>query len=216
MDPVPLPELLGRNVRVLRKALGMSQEDLADAMRGIGFGWVRQTVEESESGRRDATIEELLGLVDVFEVPLSQLIGQLGSTSPADEWISVGSRRLKAAEISAIVQRSHNDVIPQSFLERRQKALEARKTAPGPIFLWEGEGDLQIGTSLPPWSQEFRVVLHPGVPYTARDEYEAEQLQAVIDERRRIKGVLRVINRHEAYRIRDRLRKESDGTHQEG
>lgn len=210
MKPISLREHIGDNIRVLRKALGLTQGDLAEEMSERGFGWLRQTVDESEAGRRDATIAELIGLAEVFQVPLARLLGQLGPTFGMPiKSISLGDRVLKATEVSDLVARDPSKVDQGNFLERRRKAMEARTTAAGPIFLYEAEGKLGIKVTLPPWGQEFLVSLEPGVPYTARDDHEAEQLLAAIE--RGTKG-LRVIDRHEAYRIRRRKR----GTHQEG
>jgi transcriptional regulator with XRE-family HTH domain len=61
----PYLELVARNLRVARAAASpkLSQADVAERMRELGFReWRRQTVGNTESGKRRLTVEEVLGL----------------------------------------------------------------------------------------------------------------------------------------------------------
>lgn len=202
-----LAEHVGENVKTLRKALGLIQADLAAEMEALGFGWVRQTVAETEAGRRDITIAELVSLAQIFDVPLARLVGEPGTQLPRD--VAVGHRIMTSMDLLRLVQREADDFKISDIIERREKVLASQTKPLGPIFLYEGEGHLGIGDHLPPWTQRFEVHLESGVPYVARDEYEAEHL---LEASENPKSKLRVIDRHEAYRIRRKLR----GAHTEG
>jgi len=65
----------------------------------------------------------------------------------------------------------------ESFAEAWPLGVERRGRAPGPIFLWEGEGPLVVSTDRPPWHTRLDITLKPGEPYTARDEIEAKAIQ---------------------------------------
>jgi 8-oxo-dGTP pyrophosphatase MutT (NUDIX family) len=75
-------DLVARNVRVARAAVTpkLSQADLAERMRALGFGeWRRQTAGNTESGKRRVTAEELLGLALALDTTMARL------TSSPDE-----------------------------------------------------------------------------------------------------------------------------------
>jgi transcriptional regulator with XRE-family HTH domain len=72
---VPYRNLLGRRLREARTAAGLSQADLAERMRNLGFGsWLSQTVSSSERAARRITAEELLGLMVACETALTALV----------------------------------------------------------------------------------------------------------------------------------------------
>jgi transcriptional regulator with XRE-family HTH domain len=80
-EPPPPPEavsygaLVGANIRLHRnEGLGWTQAQLADAMARAGFGWKRITVAEVERGDRRFTLEELVGLAEVFNEPVGELL----------------------------------------------------------------------------------------------------------------------------------------------
>ena len=245
-------ELIGDNIRSLRLVAGLTQAELAAAMKTLGFRWIRQTVAETEAGRRDATIEELVAIAAYFEMPLHAIIaapqdrGSLELFAPhvfgLPNTVEVGRRalpfvvwfdlvsqtsiddeqseRLRAR--SALeppppwVQRSIDTLIGRvrrpwarlwrkegghpggAFTKARNDRLRHRTALPGPIFVWEGEGDLAIGTTMKPWATGLTIQLKNGVPYTARDESESERLH----ETTQTHPELRAISRQEAYRLR--------------
>lgn len=62
--------MLSENLKTLRKARGLSQEELA-----IRLCVVRQTVSKWEKGLSVPDAELLVKLAEIFEVPVSQLLG---------------------------------------------------------------------------------------------------------------------------------------------
>jgi transcriptional regulator with XRE-family HTH domain len=223
--------LIGQNIRSLRRAAGLTQADLADALREAGLKtWQRQTVAETESGRRDITVEELVVVAAFFEVPLSGLIVSPGGAVSIGT-VKVGRRRLRVEEwvnlieqgrgplekAGSLVQRAIDALVgdlprpwakrwrrsgngPSAYAAARDELLAARTRLPGPTVVWDGEGGFEISTAIPPWGANIRVKLEPGVPYVARDEYEAEELRKAAKTHRE----LRLITRQEAYRLRQK------------
>ena len=74
--PPTLSETISVNVREARLLAQMSQEEVAQGMKGLGFKWTRMTVTEVEgAGRgRQVSIEEWLGLAEVFRLAAFQLL----------------------------------------------------------------------------------------------------------------------------------------------
>jgi transcriptional regulator with XRE-family HTH domain len=77
----PLAELardaatgFGARVRELRKAIGMNQEDLAEALSLSGRSYHQTTIAKLESGSRPTSIEELYLLAVIFDVPVTDLV----------------------------------------------------------------------------------------------------------------------------------------------
>lgn len=62
--------MLSENLKTLRKAKGLSQEELA-----IRLCVVRQTVSKWEKGLSVPDAELLVKLAEIFEVPVSQMLG---------------------------------------------------------------------------------------------------------------------------------------------
>jgi len=71
---LPYAEAVARNVTAARARQRLSQEQVAEAMRGLGFKWVRQMVTEAERNRRRITVEELLGLSIALRTELTMLV----------------------------------------------------------------------------------------------------------------------------------------------
>jgi len=234
-------ELIGDNIYSLRRAIGLTQAELAGAMQAIGFDtWLRQTVAETEAGRRDITVEELVAIAAFFEMPLRALLISPGSLIEMPDGVDVGDRTLEAGDWINLVEQSRRSPLdeapkvaqhaidalvgrlsrpwatawrrrskkapemkaPDAYVAARAELLRSRERYPGPIFLWEGEGDLGRDTTIPPWGVTVGFILKPGVPYVARDEFEAEELLKIIEEHPQMK--LRIISRQEAYRLRQR------------
>ena len=69
------PALIARNVRAARAAAYISQDDLAVRMQNLGFTeWRRQTVSNTERGKRRLTCEEALGLMVSLETSLEAVL----------------------------------------------------------------------------------------------------------------------------------------------
>jgi transcriptional regulator with XRE-family HTH domain len=67
--------LIARNVRAARAAADLSQADLAERMQALGFReWRRQTVGNTERGKRRLTCEEALGLMVSMETSLEAIL----------------------------------------------------------------------------------------------------------------------------------------------
>ena len=224
--------MIGANIKALRRAASLTQAELAEAMEAIGFRWLRQTVAETEAGRRDITLEELVAVAAFFEMPMSGLVVAPGArvmwvgvevgdrSLTLQEWIHLveQGRANPLEQAPPSVQRAIDALVgdlprpwaqpwreeggdgPRAYLAAREERLNDRSKFPGPIFLWEGDGPLGIGTSIPPWGQSVQITLESGVPYVARDEMEAEHLRAAMATH----PELRVISRQEKYRLRRR------------
>ena len=84
MPSLPYAELLARNLRAARAAAAISQADVAERMRDLGFGyWRRQTVARVEKAERRLTCEEALGLMVACETDLTAIL------YPAAEFTSI-------------------------------------------------------------------------------------------------------------------------------
>jgi transcriptional regulator with XRE-family HTH domain len=114
----PLQDVVARNLRKFRGEGDLSQEQLADAMRGLGFDWTRVTVSQSENtegGRtRRLSIEELVGLAEILNVPVVVLISggdeattvarHLHLDRAALEVLLAGQSEKTAAAVRAVLQ----------------------------------------------------------------------------------------------------------------
>lgn len=72
----PLPEAvlqrrrdLGRRIAETRKAAGLSQDQLADAI-----GMERRSIQRYEGGTRDPRFTDLVRIADALGVPLAELV----------------------------------------------------------------------------------------------------------------------------------------------
>lgn len=67
-------ELIARNIRAAMSRRGLSQEDLAERMRDLGYSaWIRQTVSNTVRGKRRLVAEELLGIAVATNVRIESL-----------------------------------------------------------------------------------------------------------------------------------------------
>ena len=83
---VPYGSLLARNLRAARAAANLSQSDVGERMRNLGFtAWMRSTVSLAEQGKRRVTAEEVFALSYVLETTILRLV--IG-TFDGDEWIT--------------------------------------------------------------------------------------------------------------------------------
>ena len=71
----PVTRHVVTRVKELRRAAGMTQQDLADAMWTEGVQWRRGTVVHAETGKREAvSVQELACLAGVFKASLFALL----------------------------------------------------------------------------------------------------------------------------------------------
>ena len=73
--------MLGENLKVLRKQKGMSQEVMAQQLNVV-----RQTVSKWEQGLSVPDAQMLTRIAELFEVPVSSLLGEkIGEKADTDE-----------------------------------------------------------------------------------------------------------------------------------
>ena len=72
--------MLSENIKVLRRAKGLSQEELA-----VKLNVVRQTISKWEQGRSVPDADLLIALSEALETPVSTLLGETVSESEADD-----------------------------------------------------------------------------------------------------------------------------------
>lgn len=79
--------MLNENIKTLRKAKGLSQEELA-----VKLNVVRQTVSKWEQGLSVPDAEMLISLSEVFEVPVSTLLGETVTEAKADDMKAISEK----------------------------------------------------------------------------------------------------------------------------
>lgn len=72
--------MLNENIKACRKAKGLSQEELA-----VKINVVRQTISKWEQGLSVPDSDMLIALSDALETPVSTLLGETVSETPADD-----------------------------------------------------------------------------------------------------------------------------------
>ena len=79
--------MLDENIKTIRKAKGLSQEELA-----IKLNVVRQTVSKWEHGLSVPDSEMLVSLSEVLETPVSTLLGETVIEPPADDLKAISEK----------------------------------------------------------------------------------------------------------------------------
>ena len=75
MVTTPYGLVLSRNARAARTRKGLGQEEVAARMRALGYdSWLRQTVSNTEQGKRRPLAEEIAALAAALETSISQLV----------------------------------------------------------------------------------------------------------------------------------------------
>ncbi len=105
----------GQNVHRLRRAAGMSQQDVVNelAIRGV-LGWYPTTVHKTETGQRTLRLNEAMALADTLNVLLDDL-----ATDPDSD----GARYRRAVDLSGRFWEI--DAVLQ-FVGRRYDELKAQ------------------------------------------------------------------------------------------
>lgn len=68
-------QTIAANIRAERARAGISQGDLAEQMRDLGFPeWRRQTVSNTEHGKRRLTCDEAIGLAWILKTNITTLL----------------------------------------------------------------------------------------------------------------------------------------------
>lgn len=89
---------LGRRVKDLRRALGLTQTDLARKLAAYGVTMHQTTVAKLEGGTRPTTVHELLGLVRVLDCEPGQLLPPMGPPA-ADAELQRLTREVELAQV---------------------------------------------------------------------------------------------------------------------
>ena len=79
--------MLKENIKSIRKSKGLSQEELA-----IKLNVVRQTISKWEQGLSVPDSEMLISISEVFETPVSTLLGENISESKADDLKAISEK----------------------------------------------------------------------------------------------------------------------------
>ncbi|MCR4594460.1 MAG: helix-turn-helix domain-containing protein [Clostridiales bacterium] len=79
--------MLGENIRNIRKAKGLSQEELA-----VKLNVVRQTVSKWEKGLSVPDSDLLIALSEVLDTPVSTLLGETVSEDEADDLKAIAQK----------------------------------------------------------------------------------------------------------------------------
>lgn len=86
-----LTRLIADQVKLRRKALGWTAQDLSDAIGRLGFDFPRSTLADLESGRRNhVTVAELLVIAAALNVPPVLLISPVAASAETE--ITPGSK----------------------------------------------------------------------------------------------------------------------------
>lgn len=95
----PLSALVGGRVRKLREERGWTQDQLAGHLRMIGLNWPRSTVAKLERGERAVSLEELLLVAMIFDLPIADLV-----PGTADEIALTPLSSVRAGDLSAFLR----------------------------------------------------------------------------------------------------------------
>ena len=79
--------MLKENIKLVRKSKGLSQEDLA-----IKLNVVRQTISKWEQGLSVPDAEMLISISEVFETPVSTLLGENISETKVDDLKAISEK----------------------------------------------------------------------------------------------------------------------------
>ena len=79
--------MLNENIKAIRKSKGLSQEELA-----IKLNVVRQTISKWEQGLSVPDADILISISEVFEIPVSTLLGETVVESKADDLKAISEK----------------------------------------------------------------------------------------------------------------------------
>jgi transcriptional regulator with XRE-family HTH domain len=95
--PPTLGQVIGRNLRAVRKERNWRQDDLAGYLRAIvGFNWTRSTITHIESGQRSLDVAEFAGMLvnlGLLGVSATQLLRGSGFVELGDAAVSLSELR---------------------------------------------------------------------------------------------------------------------------
>jgi len=80
-----LAKAIGANLRRIRHAEGLRQEDVAQQVRALGLAWSRSVIAAIESGGRTLDVGELALLAVAVQRPFMELLAGTGEVEVAPE-----------------------------------------------------------------------------------------------------------------------------------
>ncbi|RKE20026.1 transcriptional regulator with XRE-family HTH domain [Streptomyces sp. TLI_171] len=97
--PLEGEALVAHNLKVLRKAARLSQEDVAERMTRLGFKFHQTQIAKIENGTRPLRFDEVIGLAKALNVPVGNFMTEAvaGPDEPDYELQEAGFR-VQAAE----------------------------------------------------------------------------------------------------------------------
>ena len=103
--------MLSKNIKTLRKSKGLSQDELA-----VKLNVVRQTISKWENGLSVPDSEMLISLSDVFETPVSILLGEDIAETEAND-LKVISEKLEVLNLQLAKQKeSKKNILRYVFI----------------------------------------------------------------------------------------------------
>ncbi|MEC3995345.1 helix-turn-helix domain-containing protein [Actinacidiphila sp. DG2A-62] len=98
--PLEGEALVAHNMKVLRKAARLSQEDLAERMSRLGFKFHQTQIAKIENGTRLLRFDEVVGLAKALNVPAAHFMTEAvaGPDEPDFELQEAGDRVQKAEQ----------------------------------------------------------------------------------------------------------------------
>jgi transcriptional regulator with XRE-family HTH domain len=115
-------ETVGANIKVLRAQRGLTQAELAEAMRGLGHSWGQTTAAKTEAADRPLRLNEIADLAQVLGVRIPDLV------SSNTDW-ALRSIVSTVDMYASHVQRLESDIkeLNQQIAVKTQALEETRK-----------------------------------------------------------------------------------------
>jgi len=111
-------EIVGANIKALRITRGLTQAEVAEAMRGLGHSWGQTTTAKTEGADRPLRFNEIADLAQVLRVRVPELVSNdndwaIRSIISTQEMYETHAERLKS-DIEELTQQ----------LDAKKQALE--------------------------------------------------------------------------------------------
>lgn len=119
---------LARALRTAREALGMSQENVAQAMSLYDFNWRQTTVQKTEAASRPIRVNEAIALAEVLRIHPADLLGDI-----RDDWahhgylLTLAARQQRLDDRYRMAEEQLRDIAHER--EDHQRRLEEAQAA---------------------------------------------------------------------------------------
>jgi 8-oxo-dGTP diphosphatase len=108
MAPTPYNTVLARNIRAARNRLGLSQAEVVERMRSLGFtSWHKPTLGNVERGDRRVLGDETAGLAFALETTISRLMAPLEEDQAVEFGEGAPPVPVESVRLSAVGQIVH-------------------------------------------------------------------------------------------------------------